>query len=316
MSSPTALLIHNFNCHYEMVYSVINYFGDKYNLDILFGVNIKYWTKIYSKINKKFNIIDFPNKKYDLIILDTEDVKTNWNFWEQHQKLISNKHTHFFVISHDKSYPIGNYFIPDNKITRLFIQGIHPGFDYYCPIFPMISPEKKMKIIKRDTLIRVAIVGDICNRDPNFILNLKNRIKNYNECEFTFINRIYTPHFISSIDPSLHYKLYTFIDADLMFSLLFLSDYVYYYPEVLKHNLGINCTGSHNLSYSSLCKFICPVEFIKHYHMNPHFDSYLLNPSDTITLHKLTDDDITTIYNDACDYIGNTRASIENLVPN
>lgn len=321
MPRQNALLIHRINCHYEVVYSIINYFGDNFNLDIVFNnnnQNIKSWLKTYSKVNKKFNLLDcnftlhslLPIKRYDLIILDTEDVKANWNFWESSYKLISNKSTRFFVVSHDNAYPIANYFVPDNKLTRLTIQGIHSGPDYYSPIYPMISPEKKMKIIKRDSLIRVVIVGDICNRDPNFIYHLKNRISNYKECEFAFINRDFSANFRSSLGGGLIYKLYKFIDADLMFNILFLSDYIYYYPEDLKGNIAINCTGSHNLSYSSLCKFICPIEFIQHYHMNPSFDCYLRSPSDTIILHKITDNDISTIYDDGCAFVEHTRAYI------
>lgn len=329
MSSAEAinyLLIHKFPCHYEMIPSVINYFGGE-NLDCIIGFAKTNWKPMYDKIsnmiNKPYNLINLDTlltqkKYYDYIIIDTEDAQPNWefigNYMKNYEDRLLDGRTKIFVVSHNSNLPVASYFISDKYITRMYIQGIQLSQNiehYYYNAVRAIDANKKLKIIKRDKVIRVAVVGDIVNRDKNFIANLKKRITNYSNIEFQFISRKYSDCFISSLDSSLTVKLNESITATEMYNILFLCDYIYYYPEYTVNDIGSKATGSFNMAYSTLCKYICPIQFIEQYDMNQQCGSYLKNPNDSITLTKITYDDILLIEEDGNRMYSKTKDFIE-----
>lgn len=97
----SAILLHGFPFHYEMIGSIIEQFGAKYKLDILAAdtPDLRNWRYVYSRLGANHSFITTINRvDYDLVILDTDDDKTMCNVYNQYFTPIP-----VYVINHIKT---------------------------------------------------------------------------------------------------------------------------------------------------------------------------------------------------------------------
>lgn len=317
------LLVHQLHCHYEMIPSFISYFSKLGELDIVMGDilcisgelsdEIAGWKKVFDACGeyKLYTTSNFTcTKPYDYILMDTEDYINNWKWLNLNlmkYPMLTSVNSKIIGVCHDKKT------IVSKVSTLLYMQGIDKNLFYYCGV-NLISTDKKFKIVNATPKINVAIVGDIVNREHDFLEVLTKRIKNYQDIQFHFVNRHFSTNFLEVIDKyEITIKMYTNLNASTMMSLLFTCDAMYYYPEVLS-NIGTKSTGSLMLAYSTLCKLICPSEYIVTANMNPSSGFFLVGPNDSVTISKLSMDDISHLHDDHEYLSSSTSASISSIL--
>lgn len=324
MSHKRFLLIHAFHCHYEIIPSVIHYFGKLGDLDcmIYFGtgdevVVNRSWLQVYNKLNTPYKLVNAPEGEYDCIIFDTEDHPQNWYYLLHHYHSLKN--CQIFAVSCNKQITRHKLVGADKffKINMVYIQSLNTPIDYHCAS-PFINSIRKDALISRSPKINICTVGDIVNRWKDFFSVITRHISNFNDVQFHFISRRFTNDFYQSArnifgDIPDNVKLYHDIPATTMLHVISLCDYIYYYPEI-QENIGQTSTGAINLSYSTLTKFICPVEYIDVAKMGPETGLYLKGLDDSVTVTKLTFNDIVRIEDESEEMAIRTLNLIDSLL--
>ncbi len=302
------LLIHALECHYEMVPSVLHYFRNAKRLDFYmptdtdtYGHGFNEWNKVFNKLEVPYNFVSKDQVKnihdYDCFILDTDDNPKNWDFIKNNlshysEKLVTKK-CKMFSIHHGLGRNMLKKcgFEDSCDTVSMYVPGLNIENIYYWSA-PLITTNKKCNVISMLTSVNIVVLGDIMNRDKKFIENLKTRITNHNDVHFHFINRYYSEKLLSDIGTSgLNISRYEDIPTLQMYNILFICDYIYYYPETIITTLS----GSYNISYSTLCKYICPIEYIEKYKMGNDTGLYIDGWNGSVVATKITKEDIIRI---------------------
>lgn len=256
MLKKKVLILHGFPYHYEMIPSVLYYFRD-YDIDLFsspFSYDFVQWIyHFYKKLNVTFRVIKtLVPKQYDLCIFPTDDDKI-MSF--HYHKLFFG--TPIYIINHQKG--VNRTIVPEDFKYCLDIQGIqnkNVPF-HFCGCFYM-NLEKKLSTIAKLT-INVAVIGNgAITPDSNFLSTLRNRFSNFNVIQFFIINRVLEPAFVKEVNGIYNVHLHSNCDSETMFHLLEKSHYIYYFPSKVDLTKSSGCFG---LSYSFLCRMICPPEY-------------------------------------------------------
>ena len=306
------LLIHSVNFHYELIPSMISTFASRGNLDIIMSIQgyplsepLQSWIKIYDKIGLPYEIVSQVKENYyDYIIFDCEDIDEDWHLLQQrcmsYKDRLLNHTTKVFVIHHNIERNRAKQYCFDDKIKMVHMvipelglvsegcQGLK--FDrsmiFYWAV-PYIEAEMKFQMISKSNECNVAILGDLIHKDPNFFSTLQKTISNFSSVKFHIMNRYFNPKVILEASTLSNVKLYTNIPAPTMLSILYMCDYLYYFNP---NNID-EPTGSHQMAYSTLCKYICAPS-VAYNHQFEH--CLIIDPP--IILNKITEEELTDIY--------------------
>ncbi len=306
------LLIHSVNFHYELIPSMILTFASRGNLDIIMSIqgyplseHLESWIKIYDKINLSYEIVSQVKENYyDYIIFDCEDIEEDWNILASrcasYKTRLMNQSTKVIAIHHNVERNSAKKFGFDDKISMihmlipelsLFSEGCQGlKFDrsmVFYWAFPYIEAEKKYQLISKTPEVNVAILGALVHKDPNFFTTLKNAISNFSEVKFHIINRYFNPKVLLEASTYSNVVLYPNIPAPYMLSVLCQCDYLYYFNP----SNPDEGTGSHQMAYSTLCKYICAPSVASNHQFTTSLP--LVSP---VVLSKVPEEELTDIY--------------------
>ena len=195
------------------------------------------------KIIQKLSFV----QKYDLIIINTDDDKNAFNFYNYFFNGCK-----LFVINISPNQTRSKSVSP-HLVFSMFQQGMNSNPDqieYHLGWNRLTVNEKMTRISER---ITVVVVGKVSDRCPNFFSNLKSNISNFADIDFVFINR--------SFSRTIDEPNFTFIqqcNTNEMFDYLDKAHYLYFYPDDLNE---IVCTsGMVCLCYATLTPMILPLK--------------------------------------------------------
>lgn len=292
-----AIVLHSIWCHYEMLGSVLQQFGDNYAIDIYFPQmthEILSWINIYRK-RFDFAVVSTVTGKYDLSILHTDDDLEMCKLYTAQLYPCP-----IYVINHCK---VGcRSTIPKDTLINIDIHGIQQyGNRFHFCGYDYVTINEKIRALSPKTSI--CVIGAISKEEVNFLDEMQARIINFGDIEIYIINRTLPPWYNPDTTPP-NVKLYISVSAEEMFKLLVRSHYVYFFA----YKRGIStCSASFGLSYTTLCRMVCGDRSRVQYELtSPIFKAM----DDKFSLNPLTSDEIREIYAERTTLIQKTSATL------
>jgi hypothetical protein len=280
------LLIHSLPFHYEILGNFFELFKDFGDIDLLFhrsvyGSELDSWLSEYKKLFKNITLLETvqEEKDYDLILIPTDNddksIKVYRTFYAD--KKLYTMRINSIEGNRSRVSPLKLIDLPQQG-TLKFDEDVYHTFSYNA-----IDVYDKLENVYPNK-IRVLVIGDIINRDKNFLDNMKNRIENFDDVEVNLVNRFdYEKELPSNVN--FHKNL----DPIELMRLYEQTDYVYFFPE-RANNFGIQCSGSFVHCVAYLNKFICMDEFKETYRIDKFGTFCDFNGS--IKLTKPTEDEL------------------------